>query len=161
MRPVTLMKITSVLIDRAAERGFRRRALRRANREYMELLYGYVRHGMAHVCVFMPLEHTGTRTAIYCEQEAYDDCDVDAKEHHLQRLGTVHTHIGYDDAIFSEGDLWAHVNDPQDLVMGICAIEKRHTKNGKVRRKCHVAYWPGVLPLNLDYTNWNRGKEVA
>jgi len=155
------MTISRVVVDKSAERGFRRRALRHLPKEYIEAIFGYVQDRTAHVCIFAPFPHTATSKAIYYdEEEAADDCSAEAKEHRLQHIGSIHSHPRRDDAMFSETDLQERRRDLHDLVMGICAIEI-HRKAGKTRRRCRIAYWPGVLPLDLDYVDWAKGKEVA
>jgi proteasome lid subunit RPN8/RPN11 len=139
--------ITRVVVDKRAEQGFRRRALRRYPLEYIETLWGRIEGTTAYVHAFMPLKHSATP-----DQIDYDDADLwdqhdEARDEQLTVLGSIHTHPDRDEAIFSEGDLREHIIDPHDRVMGICAIECK----GK-RRKCRVIYWPGVLPCLVTYT---------
>ena len=154
------MTINRVVVDKSAERGFRRRALRKMPLEYIEALIGYVQDGVAHVCLFIPFEHTATSRYIYYDEDAYEDCNDEAKEHHLVHIGSVHSHPRCKDAMFSEEDLADSSGDTRDLIMGVCAIEVRH-KAGKTRRRCRIAYWPGVPPLKVDYTDWAKKKRRA
>lgn len=146
-----LLQFQKIQVDKHAEAGFRRRALKAYPKEYIETLWGYIRDGVAYVCVFMPLKHTSTPHYV-----DYDHIDLrsqhrEAQEYELEVLGSIHTHPDRDDAIFSENDLRElQEQDNPEKIMAICAIEK-----GK-RRKLRISYWPGVLPMQVEYTNWGK-----
>lgn len=146
-----LLPFHTVRVDRSAEAGFRRRALKALPKEHLETLWGFVENGVAHICVFMPIEQKATPTEVsYSDQEIAAQ-RLEARAYQMEYLGTIHTHPGRDETIFSEGDLRELQRLPE-MVMGICAIETKENK----RRKCHIAYWPGIKPLKVEYTDWAR-----
>jgi len=151
MRPTNSQRI---VVDRGSERRFRRRAIRRLPHEYQENLWGRQRGNIIYVHAFVPITQTATPTAIYYDDDEMHESAEDAKEHRLVMLGSIHSHPDRHETLFSEGDLRQHLLDP-DIIMGICAIEDVWKGDTLVRRRCHVAYWPGVLPMSLEYTDWD------
>ncbi len=150
-----ILPFHSISVDRSAEAAFRRRALKAMPNEHIEALWGYVHDGIAYVCVFMPVKHEGSP-----EELTYDPAELltqkrDAHAYRMEVLGSIHTHPDRDETIFSEGDLRELQTYPE-MIMAICAIELVEGK----RRKCHIAYWPGIKPLKVGYTNWTGKKKV-
>lgn len=140
----------SIRVDRSAEAGFRRRALRALPNEWIETLWGFVENGVAYICVFMPVSQKGSPTEVTYSDSEIEAQKLEARSYKLEVLGSIHTHPDREETIFSEGDLRELQRLPE-LVMGICAIDI-----SSKRRKCRVAYWPGVKPMKVEYTDWAR-----
>lgn len=140
---------SQIVIDRKAEQGFRRRALRAFPSEYIETLWGYVDGDTLNICVFMPIKHTAAPAWVDYDEEEFDHQEEEAAEYKLELLGTIHTHPDRTETHFSETDL-VSAQDTQECVLGICAIEEEK-REGKKRRVCRIAYWPTPRPLRITY----------
>jgi proteasome lid subunit RPN8/RPN11 len=143
-------------VDKKEEAKFRRRAIRALPNEYLETMYGFIKDDEVYICAFMEFEHESSPVDI-----SYDDDDLVRDQNHAQAngltmLGTIHTHPDREDALYSESDARSCWETKQEIVFGICAISNK----GK-RRKCHVAYWPGVEPLPVTYVNHSRKKPTT
>jgi proteasome lid subunit RPN8/RPN11 len=136
-----------VRVDTGAERAFRKRALSALPNEHMETLWGNVTGHVANIHVFMPLQHSSTPESV-----TYNDTEIaaqrrEARKYDLEYLGSIHTHPDRNEVLFSEPDL-RELQKNYEAIMGICAIE--NLPSG--RRRLRIAYWPGVLPFQVEYT---------
>jgi hypothetical protein len=155
-----LQPFTKIIVDKHEERKFRRRALDHCPFEHMEALWGQVRGEVLYVCAFIRLEHqVSIRTIRYDELEL-DEHEDDAREAGLEFLGTIHSHTNCEDDRFGDTDL-ANVQESQETIQGICAIQTKvkdeKTKKLKPlsRRRCRIAYWPTVRPLEVVRKEWD------
>ena len=117
-----------VLVSGDVLAAFRRRAVRRYPREYMETIWGKMVNGDAHIFSFQTIPHTGTRET--CEY-VYSDIvsqREDAEEDGLTMLGTIHTHPDGGSGP-SESDMETARTDG-DMVSGILQVLR---VNGKKR----------------------------
>ena len=120
-------------------RGYRRRALARYPREYMETLWGRMRDGEVDIYACYPIDHKGTRdNCQYVGSDIEAQRDEDAPEHGLTLLGTIHSHPDGSSGP-SEADFVTAAGDG-DIVSGICQI-LRH--NG--RRRSWVRFYSGTI----------------
>ncbi len=144
-----------VVVDRAAERSFRRRAVQAYPNEMMETLWGRVVGDTLYIHLFMPIEHKGNPTTVAYAEHDLTDQEDEAEEHKLELLGTIHSHPDCLDALFSYGDL-QDIQDKTDLIMGICAVTQEFSQ-GKKRRNCEIAYWPCPHPMRVTYSTKRKG----
>jgi proteasome lid subunit RPN8/RPN11 len=140
---------TEIVVSRTAEQGFRRRAIARMPKEYMEVLYGRVRGSKLYIHAFMPIKHKGKPAELSYEDEDLEDHTDQAPDEKLESLGTAHSHPHCLDSAYSEQDL-RDIQDKADIVMAICAITQE-VKNGKTRRRCEIVYWPAPRPMKIVY----------
>lgn len=140
---------TEIVVSRAAEQGFRRRALARMPKEYMEVLYGRIKGYKLHIHAFMPIEHKGKPAALDYEDHDLEDHEGEAVDEHLELLGSIHSHPHCLDSIYSEQD-FRDVQDKTDIVIAICAITQE-MKNGRMHRRCQITYWPAPRPMKVVY----------
>ena len=150
------MTFTHIHIDRKAEAGFRRRALKAygppdapdgERKEYLETLWGAIRGEDLFVHAFMPIAHRGRPGVLHYEEDDLDDQEEQALEESMVLLGSIHSHPDCIDAIFSEGDT-RDTQETQEAVVGICAIVK---KEGEKKRSCTIQYWPAPRPMKVVY----------
>jgi proteasome lid subunit RPN8/RPN11 len=152
-----------VHVNRRAEQGFRRRARKAFPVEYIETLWGRIRGGALYVHIFMPLHHgsVGWKNDIpanlWYDPEDLEDQEDEAREHKLDYLGTIHSHVHQVDSIFSEADLRS-IQGTVDCVMGICSITLQ-CSNGRTRKVCQVDYWPSPRPMQVVYGTQKRRKK--
>jgi proteasome lid subunit RPN8/RPN11 len=140
----------TIHIDRRAEAAFRRRALKAYPKEYLEILWGFIDDGIANICVYMPLDQKATKGSIDYDQRHIGHQKIEARKYQMEVLGSIHTHPGLTDAIFSDTDL-REVQKHGEKITAICAIEEKTLGSGKTRRICRLAYWPGVRPMKVEY----------
>lgn len=138
--------VKRIIVNRSAERGFRRRALSKYPLEHLEALWGKIVGESIHIYAFMPISHRSGKTWIYYDEEEYADQKSEAKDMDMVLLGSIHSHPDSDDCCFSPTDL-RDCQDTQDAIMAICAIKK--TKTGKPRSK--IEYWPVPRPIKIKY----------
>ena len=160
-----LSPFKKIVIDKEAEAGYRRRALKAYPVEYIEALWGYVRGDVLYVCAFVNMKHTSNTTQCDYEDEELDDHEDQAKEEKLELLGTIHSHPWrkavslnnpndiVDEAFFSQSDLVGS-QDSQESVIAICSITKFKGR-GEPRKRCIMRYWPAVRPLEIVYKDWH------
>ena len=73
--------------------SFRRRALRRYPKEYMETIWGQVKGGEGYIYAFHPIEHKSDNESIEYEPvEIEEQRDEEAPLEKMILLGTIHTH---------------------------------------------------------------------
>ena len=107
--------------------AFRRRALRRYPKEYLETLWGCANaDGSISVVEFCPVEIEEA------SEDAVETSDEDAGQYGIRdgpltQLGTIHTHPDGMDCAPSEED-WADVEESRELIMGILLIQKIKTR---------------------------------
>ena len=100
---------------------FRRRALRRYPKEYMETIWGRVRGGEAYIYAFHPIKHAGDRESLEYEPvDIEEQRDEEAPLEKMIFLGTIHTHPD-SDIEPSQAD-WETARVDGDTVIGICQI---------------------------------------
>jgi proteasome lid subunit RPN8/RPN11 len=143
-----LSQIKSITVDRKAEAAFRRRALKAYPNEFIDLLLGKVVNGVAHVCVFAPIEQKATTHYVEYDIDEMQDVHENYADLKLELIGSVHSHPDCVDAHFSIGDL-LDVQDTDERVMGICSIAA-HPETG--RKSCKILYWPACRPLPVTRT---------
>jgi proteasome lid subunit RPN8/RPN11 len=150
--------INRVVVYKKAEAAFRKRALKALPNEYIEVLVGFIHKSTAYICAFMHVAQRADPWQVMYEIESDDKIWDDDQtvipqlmrdpENRLVCLGSIHSHPGHDHTAFSYGDLLAMENSP-DKILAVCAIS--HPKEGKVRRRCKVAYWPTPRPIPVHY----------
>lgn len=151
-----LAPFTKVVVDREEEAKFRRRALQRKPHEYIESLLGYVRRDTLYIAMFVPMEHDGKLTKVNYDDDELDEHDEDAKEVHLELLGTIHTHYESGDATLSEHDI-RDIQETQEAVVAILNIEMRNKDGNPLRRcKTEIAYWPALRPFTIDRRSFKK-----
>lgn len=140
-------KFRSIHVDKKAEYGFRRRALKAMPYEYVEALWGYIQGDVVHICKFVPIKHRSGLTWLEYQNEEVEQQKIAAREVGLQVLGSIHTHPDRNETIFSEHDL-RDIQENPEPIMAICAIEVRPGRRSVLR----ISYWPGVHPISVYYT---------
>jgi proteasome lid subunit RPN8/RPN11 len=143
--------IAKIVVDRRAEAGFRRRAIKALPNEHMETMWGTIDGTTAYVHVFMAIEHKGAPDSISYEERDLIQQAREARSLGYILLGTIHTHPDRDVAMFSEADA-IDAFEREEIMFGICAIEL------KKRRRLRICYWPGINPISIQYTG---GREYA
>jgi proteasome lid subunit RPN8/RPN11 len=134
-----------VVVDRNEEKKFRRRAMRRMPKEYIELLFGHVHDDSIVICAFVEIDHESTPQALtYDTEDLERQVDLAAKSG-LEYLGTIHSHPHRPDTMFSETDARDSLGR-EDIVFGILAID-----DSKRPWKCVTDYWPKVKPFEVEY----------
>lgn len=124
--------------------GYRRRALRRYPREYMETIWGKVRDDRIDVCAFYPVDHTGTRNDCQYYPSDLEAQKDDAEDVKLQMIGTIHSHP--DGSSGPSGADIATANTDGDIVSGILQITRR---NG--RRRTNTLFFVGeIVPVEIS-----------
>lgn len=155
-----IQPFTKIVVDKKEEGKFRRRVLDRYPYEHIEALWGEVRGDTLYICAFIRMEHKVSVKEVKYDELELDEHEEDAREAGLEFLGTIHSHPDCDDNRFGDADL-ADVQDTQECVMGIAAIETKvkDPKTKKVkklkRRRLHIAYWPTVRPLQVVRKDWD------
>ena len=134
-----------IVIAKDVVRGFRRRALRRYPKEYMETVWGFVRGDIVYICALYPLEHDGKRDACLYTFDDIDAQQEDAADFKLEVIGTIHTHP--DGGCAPSEDDWETSTRDGDVVSGICQILRKNN-----RRRCRVRFYTGD-PLVPCLTN--------
>ncbi len=115
--------------------SFRRRALRRYPREYMETIWGRVRGGEAYIYAFHPIKHEGDKERITYEPvEIEEQRDEEAPLEKMELLGTIHTHP--DSGIEPSQSDWETARVDGDMIIGICQIGM-----SKGRRSSQVRFY--------------------
>lgn len=118
--------------------AFRRRALRRYPREYMETIFGRATGGAVHIFAFHPIPHDATRAACYYAPQEIESQREDAEEHKLELLGTIHSHP--DGGSSPSEEDWETAGSDGEIVSGICQILKR-----KNRLRCRIRFYAGEM----------------
>ena len=120
-----------IYVDPKSLRQFRRRALRRYPKEYIEALWGTKNADNTwSIVAFQPIDHEAKRDTV---DHDYDDARYGKREGGLIRLGTIHSHPDRTDVSPSEGD-WEYFKECGELLSGICAIKKhRHRRRTFIR----------------------------
>ncbi len=113
--------------------SFRRRALRRYPKEYMETIWGRVKGGEAFIYAFHPIKHEGNKERITYEPvEIEEQREDEAPLEKMLLLGTIHTHPD-SDIEPSQSD-WETARVDGDLIIGICQIVMtKRRKSSRVR----------------------------
>jgi proteasome lid subunit RPN8/RPN11 len=151
---MALAPFTKIVIDKREERKFRRRALAHYPYEHIEALWGEVRGDTVYVVAFMAMEHRSSLKSLQYEDAELDEHEDDAKDAHLEFLGTIHSHPDCNDNRFGDRDL-ATMQESQESVMGILAIEAEVKGKKLKKRRCRVAYWPSTRPLEVIRKEWD------
>jgi proteasome lid subunit RPN8/RPN11 len=101
--------------------SFRRRALRRYPKEYMETVWGQVKGGEAYIYAFHPIKHKSDNESIEYEPvEIEEQRDEEAPLEKMMLLGTIHTHP--DSSIEPSQSDWETARVDGDMLLGICQI---------------------------------------
>lgn len=111
-------------ICKSALAKFRRRAIRRHPKEYLETLWGLVNaDGTLSIVEFHKEDHVATEDAVETFDE--DAGRFGIRDGPLKQLGTIHTHTDcIADCIPSEAD-WEDVMSTGELIMGVMTIRKQ------------------------------------
>ena len=130
-----------ITVNQKALNAFRRRALRRFPKEYIESLWGY-KNGHWRICEFRPMEHESHRITVEYNPE---DARTGARDGKLMCIGTIHTHtIQAADCSPSEHD-WDDCSINRELITGICSIEA-----GKSRRRTRIRFFKAQAVCEVD-----------
>jgi hypothetical protein len=100
------------------------------------------------------MEHQSSLKTLRYEDEELDEHEDDAKDAHLEFLGTIHSHPDCSDNRFGDHDL-ATMQESQESVMGILAIEAEVKGKKLKKRRCHIAFWPSTRPLEVVRKEWD------
>ncbi len=113
--------------------SFRRRALRRYPKEYMETIWGRVKGGEAYIYAFHPIKHESDKESVRYEPvEIEEQRDEEAPLEKMILLGTIHTHP--DSGIEPSQSDWETARVDGDLLIGICQIVmSKGRKSSRVR----------------------------
>jgi len=113
--------------------SFRRRALRRYPKEYMETIWGQVKGGEGYIYAFHPIEHKSDNESIEYEPvEIEEQRDEEAPLEKMILLGTIHTHP--DGSIEPSQSDWETARVDGDMLIGICQIVmSKGRKSSRVR----------------------------
>ena len=113
--------------------SFRRRALRRYPKEYMETIWGQVKGGEGFIYAFHPIKHKGDNESIEYEPvEIEEQREEEAPLEKMTLLGTIHTHP--DGNIEPSQSDWETARIDGDMLIGICQIVM--SKGRKSSRVC-------------------------
>lgn len=129
----------SVLIDRQVLDGFKRRALKRHPKEYVEEVWGRLRGEEIQVFSLNTVRQQATSEDV--EYEASAECGE--RDQNLKLLGTIHTHMYPDPAEPSRTDL-KNFKEEGELLMGIMSVKKTAK-----RRFSSTAFYAGRKKLEL------------
>ncbi len=113
--------------------SFRRRALRRYPKEYMETIWGQVKGGEGFIYAFHTIKHKGDNESIEYEPvEIEEQRDEEAPLEKMTLLGTIHTHP--DGSIEPSQSDWETARVDGDMLIGICQIVmSKGRKSSRVR----------------------------
>jgi len=157
---MALAPFTKIVVDKKEEAKFRRRALAHYPYEHIEALWGEIRGEVLYIVAFMAVDHKCSLKTLRYEDQELDEHEDDAKEAGLTFLGTIHSHPNCNDDRFGDYDL-AIMQENQESIQAICAIQtkvkdekSKKTKTLK-RRRCRIAYWPTVRPLEVVRKEWD------
>jgi proteasome lid subunit RPN8/RPN11 len=113
--------------------SFRRRALRRYPKEYMETIWGQVKGGEGYIYTFHPIQHkSDTESVEYEPVEIEEQRDEEAPLEKMTLLGTIHTHP--DGSLEPSQSDWVTARVDGDVLIGICQIVMSNgRKSSRVR----------------------------
>ncbi len=113
--------------------SFRRRALRRYPKEYMETIWGRVKGGEAYIYAFHPIKQESDNESVkYEPADIEEQRDEEAPQEKMRLLGTIHTHP--DSGIEPSQSDWETARVDGDLIIGICQITtSKGRKSSQVR----------------------------
>jgi proteasome lid subunit RPN8/RPN11 len=113
--------------------SFRRRALRRYPKEYMETIWGQVKGGEGYIYTFHPIQHkSDTESVEYEPVEIEEQRNEEAPLEKMTLLGTIHTHP--DGSLEPSQSDWVTARVDGDMLIGICQIVMSNgRKSSRVR----------------------------
>ncbi len=112
---------------------FRRRALRRYPKEYLETIWGQVKGGEAYIYAFHPIKQKSDKEFVQYEPaEIEEQRDEEAPLEKMMFLGTIHSHP--DASLEPSQSDWETARIDGDTIIGICQIVMvRGRKSSRVR----------------------------
>lgn len=136
----------AIQIAKCVLRNFRRRALRRYPREYVETIWGRKTRGGFHIVAFQEMEHSSSTCHVDFDREELRS-QVGRCDSGLICLGTIHSHpygeLKECDCGPSEFD-WNRFREDGEIVSGIYGLWRR---KGKLRGRVRFFFAQAILEV--------------